>query len=204
MLEEQKEIFSQILHRIKECPKIKSNERLTGFRAIKGHNAKGQGDLMVIGRALNGGGKGFLPQELDEKINVEQIADDIVRQNKLEPRWTTLRWVAEDWQKTEFELREEAQIKRSENFYNPRRSQFWRVIKDVVQSLKVTDTNGNNNWSSYLIWSNLYKISPFNGGNPSGRLMEVQREKCIELLKLEIETWKPKHILMLTGGDWSR
>jgi len=189
VFEKQKEIFSQILNDINQSPWISPEEKLVAFRAIEGNKARR--DLMVVGRALNGGGTVISKEQLGDKLIIQKFADDIVEQKQVPENWISLRWVAEGFINPPKE-------------YNPRKSAFWRVIKEIVESLKIAETNGNDEWSSFLLWSNLYKFSPYDGGNPSGKLMEIQREKCVELLSLEIETWKPKNILMLTGGDWLR
>jgi hypothetical protein len=50
----------------------------------------------------------------------------------------------------------------------------------------------------------LYKVAPTNTGNPTAKLISLQKAKCIDILKEEIVTWKPKRILFLTGMDWAR
>ena len=75
-------------------------------------------------------------------------------------------WVTERWGAT--------------NCYNTKKSAFWRVIKQVTQSL-MADANCKD-WSSRLVWSNLYKVSPGKGGNPGPTLCNVQLCGCKEVL----------------------
>ncbi|KWT90124.1 hypothetical protein [Candidatus Magnetominusculus xianensis] len=72
---------------------------------------------------------------------------------------------------------------------------FWAVIKCVACGLgfKCDD------WYSYIVYSNLYKLSPSGKGNPKGCLKRAQLYDCIKMLKLEIETYKPTHLLFLTN-----
>ena len=56
-------------------------------------------------------------------------------------------------------------------------------------------------WFESIAWSNLYKISP-SMGNPSEKSKSRQKDICLSILKKEIETIKPKHILFETGFDW--
>lgn len=52
------------------------------------------------------------------------------------------------------------------------------------------------------MWTNLYKVAPSEGQNPKTTLIKLQEEKCIEILRKEININKPKHILFLCGLDW--
>ena len=57
-------------------------------------------------------------------------------------------------------------------------------------------------WPTHLVWSNLYKVSPY-GKNPGAPLQRAQRDGCQRLLNLEIGTFRPKRVLFLTGWDWA-
>ena len=83
------------------------------------------------------------------------------------------------------------------NGYNTRKSAFWRLIK------KVTEGYYPEKWYSHIAWTNLYKIAPWKGGNPNGKLQKAQRKYCFELLKKEIEILSPKYVIFLTSG-WER
>ena len=54
-------------------------------------------------------------------------------------------------------------------------------------------------WMENIAWSNLCKLSPKKGGNPGKKLQEAQRDICREILQCEIDTYKPTHILFVTG-----
>jgi hypothetical protein len=82
--------------------------------------------------------------------------------------------------------------------YNTRKSAFWRVVK------RVSETFYPKNWYDNVAWTNLYKIAPFSGGNPNGKLQKAQREYCFSILKKEIEILTPQYVIMLTSGwEWS-
>jgi hypothetical protein len=87
--------------------------------------------------------------------------------------------------------------------YNTRKSAFWRVIRATVGRLGVADI-GAPTWPSFIAWSNLYKISPGAGGNPSSALADAQLAKCIEILRTEIQAWAPRRVLFLTGQWWAK
>ena len=57
------------------------------------------------------------------------------------------------------------------------RSAFFRVAKKLLSELEIVDEH-NEDWASFLVWSNLYKITPFHGGNPGERMAQVQ-EPCL-------------------------
>jgi len=41
-----------------------------------------------------------------------------------------------------------------------------------------------------------------NGGNPNYTLKMFQLNYCKEILRIEIELCKPRHIMFVTGEDW--
>lgn len=91
------------------------------------------------------------------------------------------------------------------------KAQIWSYPKEVwcILAAKhgVTDVSSLNAWKKRwydnIVWDNLYKIAPQNGGNPSDQLRKVQFEASAELLSAEIEYFNPTHILFATNYiDW--
>ncbi len=82
----------------------------------------------------------------------------------------------------------------NKNGYNTKKSAFWRVIK------KITEQYYPSEWYSNIAWTNLYKISPWEGGNPNSELIKKQEKYCIEILKSEINAISPKFVIFLTSG----
>lgn len=81
--------------------------------------------------------------------------------------------------------------------YNTRKSAFWRLIK------KVAETYYPEKWYSNIAWTNLYKVAPWEGGNPNGKLQNTQRKHCFDILKKEIEILNPNYVILLTSGwEW--
>lgn len=78
---------------------------------------------------------------------------------------------------------------------NCNRRPFLRVMKKVSSNLE-----GSDNWSSKIVWSNLYKFAP-DGGNPKGNLAYYQAENCWIILDEEISYFRPKCVIFLTS-DW--
>lgn len=79
---------------------------------------------------------------------------------------------------------------------------FWGYSKEIWDALYGAATSWQERWYQKIVWTNLYKIAPRKGGNPSEAWQKMQREVCVELLHAEIEFFNPTHILFMTGTDW--
>ena len=75
------------------------------------------------------------------------------------------------------------------------KSKFLKFIRYVCKQNNIDVSN--NDWVNNIAWSNLYKMSYVNGGNPK-RLYDVQKEICDNLLQNEIKYIKPKAICFIT------
>lgn len=82
--------------------------------------------------------------------------------------------------------------------YNTKSSAFWRVIKAVSSHFYP------NNWSSCVAWSDVCKVAPFEGGNPSDSLYYAQIEDCEEIFKAEVKALSPKVVIFFTGYSWAK
>lgn len=189
-LEELKELHVKMLEeenrtdKEKIFNKIKAGE-LTFAHYKEGKEfCKGKYKLMYIGRALNGWGKisGNTAEEVYE--NAHSIVANA-------------------------ENKSEKCIRNFGGYIN--RSAFWQLCKLILKkSGECTDEEfiiANNErdkifWDDRIVWSNLYKIAPVNGGNPNYGVIKATVEDCIEILKKEIEIVEPKHIVMVTDEWW--
>jgi len=160
---------------------------LVTFAAFKG--LAYHGELMVMGRAVNGGWSGCRVDEVGDPVARKEVVDETIGVGRLRDKCPML-WVTEKWGT-------------QSPGYNTKKSAFWRVIRAVVSELAIADVE-DRRWPSSLVWTNLYKLAPEAGGNPSASLCRMQTAECVKLLELEIAEWKPKRILMLTGLDWGR
>lgn len=160
--------------------------QLTGFSYMVGDLYKG--DLFVVGRSVNGWTDGYLPEELLLKKNQDNFLNSIITSTENKES-CPMNWIIDAWGT-------------NKHHYNTKRSAFWRVIRKLIVYLSITSAESEN-WSSYLSWSNLYKISPCNGGNPANYLCSLQFDICYEILLLELYNLMPKKILLLTGWDWA-
>lgn len=80
---------------------------------------------------------------------------------------------------------------------------IWNYPKSIWCRLTGNDAGSawEERWFENIVWSNLYKIAPTLGGNPSEKLKKTEFEACAALLLAEIEQFKPTHILFATGYD---
>lgn len=161
-------------------------DTVTGFLAMIGHEYDGQ--LMVVGRAVNGWTDAVAPKDLQNDGRRREYAEHVyesVTGTECPMCWVTACWGAAKNKK-----------------YNTSRSAFWRVIRAVVSRFNVSDVN-TYKWPSALIWSNLYKVSPAKGGNPSAELRRAQFDGCAQLFRWELQNYRPRRILFLTGRAWA-
>jgi len=182
---EQRRIFnSQVLDPVVQKFRPQ-NQLLSGFMAMEGRDYARSRKLMVVGRAVNSWGDGQTVTQLRDETNCKGFTDSIHEQFT----GCKMAWVAES--------------EGSQDGYNTNKSAFWRVIKRVSKELNLWGENSESDWSSRLVWSNLYKISPQAGGNPSDALCALQERGCIELLRQEIIDYAPERVLFLTGMTWA-
>ncbi len=91
-----------------------------------------------------------------------------------------LKWIKERWIKTD-------------EPWHGSSSAFWRVTRALTEKYHIND------WNEHIAYSNLYKVSPKEGGNPSTTLKKLQHETSQKILKTELEMLKPQVIVMQTG-----
>ena len=164
----------------------KKSYEITGFLAEKGNLYNGE--LMVVGRALNGWVHCKSLSALTDQSECKAYAEKIEERNKSEQG--SLTWLKELWE--------------NPNSYNPKRSAFWRVIRQVVEGLHLMkEGEAASSFTSHIVWSNLYKVGPNERRNPNGKLCEAQLQGCRTLLEHEIKTYKPSRLLLITGWNWA-
>lgn len=144
------------------------------------------GELMVCGRSPNG----FDPVWSSEDVATRAGRSEIVRRvrKRFEPIDCQMRWITDAWK-----------IRGS---YNTVRSAFWRVTLKISSQLEIVPST-DTEWSAPLAWTNLYRLAPSAGGNPSAALQRLQRRLCIDHLRQDLEVARPRRLLLLTGIDWA-
>ncbi|GEO16510.1 hypothetical protein [Microvirga aerophila] len=185
----ERKILSKIATAVGAAAETLQPAPVTGFLSMKGDSY--QGELMWVGRAVNGWTKGWTPMELREPDNVAAFVETVCKSVSGESgkgQTCPMRWVSAFWG--------------NKDSYNTNRSAFWRTARRTIGELKIADVE-QDNWPSHMVWSNLYKVAPEAGWNPNGQLAKVQREKCRELLLHEISALRPKRLVFATGSDWA-
>lgn len=181
----QKEILArEILPAVGAHAARLTKKEIVGFLAMEG--ASYNREMMVVGRAVNDWGNAIDPRQLADPAISEHYAECVF--SSVTSVGCPMSWVIERWQ--------------SSSGYNTRKSAFWRVIRKCVGEFGIADINGEE-WPSFLVWSNLYKIAPAGGGNPGNGLCTAQLDGCLSMFRDEINTFRPKRILLLTGLDWA-
>lgn len=90
------------------------------------------------------------------------------------------------------------------------RSRFFRQIKHIMQELGMSDEKLNwetwyhdtKEWNQKIVWSNLYNIAPRNGGNPESGFIKQGMPQYVEMLKLQIEEFKPDIVICCPLSGW--
>lgn len=170
------ELYREMLMKLADYER---SEGICVFAALKGGNYGGE--LLVIGRAVNGWLVNLAPSDLNDKKKLDEAITALA--DGTDMCWVTKRWGAR-------------------HGYNTKRSAFWRTARAVVGELGVADIK-DNSWPSYISWSNLYKLARRDGGNPPSELIKLQFESCVKILEAEIYSLKPRRILLLTSKGWA-
>jgi len=169
-------LFLELLSNLPNSSVIENG--LTAFSLLKGR--KFNKKLLVIGRAVNGWVINWEKSQSHKKAS--QIINELKNREK-----QFLDWPYNNEGNT--------------NGYNPNRSAFWRVVRKIVLQNKISPNY--ENWSNYIAWTNLYKISNWEGGNPSSSLRNFQFNNVKTILLNDITDCNPLNVLFLTGEGWA-
>ncbi len=129
--------------------------------------------ILVVGRACNG----WVTNSQDIEVLFGSS------ENAIFNREDQMRWVEESAGRNDR--------------YNPNRSSFWRVVRNIAKAFYP------NNWSSHIAWSNVCKVAPYKGGNPNNKLYYTQLECCQKIFETEIRIFSPKVVILFTGEAWA-
>lgn len=174
---------------------------LTSFWPMCGDNFDQK--LMVIGRAINGWRHGWNPADLTVPEKRAQVLEKSRQRSEAPtaPVERPMMWVV---RKTGPSMRVDPKTGAQEKQNNVNQSAFWRVIRAVYTRTVLGGKERPRDWPSYLCWSDLYKISPKSGGNPSSKLRALQRPLAMQLIAEEIAQFAPARVLVLAGENWFR
>lgn len=162
------------------------DRELTCAPHFKGEEFEGSPlNLMIVGRAMNGWETNFSdcnsPEALAESVlQLRQPFEDIVAEEGIPCKG------------------------RSNYFYQ--KSNFWKLTKALLDAYGEARPgiwkDENFPWHQKVVWSNLYKVSPWGQGNPSWAQIKPFMANYIEIIRREIEILSPKHILFITDLNY--
>lgn len=179
------ERYEDVLARLsRRCADLRRS--LCAFWPVRGGAWRDRG-LMVVGRAVNGWGEGELSFEAADMERPEERRELVARARGYSER-RGLGWVAER--------------EGSGGPYDTARSPFWTTARGLLGA--TGGVPGSGPWSAALAWTNLFKVAPMAGGNPTGPLREEQAEPGAALLDAEVRGWRPSAVVCLSGWGFSR
>lgn len=159
---------------------------IVAFFPLEGGNYKHQRELMVVGRSPNGWLDGeYTPSSLTVSAEFDKMWEEVFT-HKYGPE-DPMALIRLDWNRPEAPFC---------------RSAFFRVAKGMMSELNSLNED-DEDWSSYLVWSNLFKIAPWDGGNPKVLMKRAQKPWCYEMLEQELMVYQPKRVLFMTGSSWA-
>ena len=163
--------------------------KLSHFVAVKGKRYQ-PGGLMLVGRCVNG-----WPaiEETDAETFGRRAAALLTAPDKAGPGFTCIqgehgRYCFGD-------------MERPDGRWWLSRSAFWRTARQIWAAVGQRAAD-EDRWFEQIVWSNLFKLAPAEGGNPGGRLIRLQLRSCVDLLLREIELFQPGLLLFVTGAWW--
>ena len=198
------ELYQKLYNKIYPIPNKQFKEtELSNFVAMRGKryneklNKDGVVRLMVVGRAVNGWGKAI------DTTSADTYAKEATKLFKQEDRFQT-EWKMKNGETnpySEYEKTDENNKKIIKE-YHLSKSPFWSGALQVYQELSKKEPHEHTDWYEDIVWNNIYKVAPAEGGNPSTNLIYAQAPTCVELLKEEIKLLKPTHVLLVIDKSW--
>jgi hypothetical protein len=190
---------------LSDClPALEQGTKYCAFAARKGH--QWPGDVMFCGRALNGWLDPFELEDLGTELARLRVAEAIIA--------SSTRSICEGDDKM---LEDPAcvglddpmhWVNHTRNISNrgyrkgsvATSSAYWRLIGKLLPELRQSNQmcDGLGCWATSVAWSNLYKLAPWAGGNPFGRLATAQFASCFEILVQELIALRPRCVVFLT------
>lgn len=181
---------------IKEVTEFNSNEnnkdKLTICPAMAGSE---NAEIMIVGRAINGWCS--IKQVCTDSTRSieEQTLEMVNRCSKCNLDWVVGKNYYTKCQKNNCPYAKDKDNKDRRKKNKP----FWQFAKFIVNKY-FKETNKEykeEEWQKEIIWTNLYKASYENGGNPK-KFYDQQVKICDQILKREIELYQPKIIFFIT------
>lgn len=132
--------------------------------------------VMIVGRAVNG-----WQEDFGDCSTLEATVDSVITQNNCLNKFAS--------KSTEDE---------NGNIYYYAKSPFLRMMRQLVGKF----TGYEENWQQRLVWSNLYKISFREGGNPSWLMLRDDISLYRDLIISEIRQNEPDVVVFVTDENF--
>ena len=130
--------------------------------------------ILFVGRAVNGWEIGFKDGTIDEIV--DQVFESASNMGDIAAG------VVED---------------QNGNQYNYNKSPFFQLCHKLMNLYGLSE-----NWSERMAWTNLYKVAPYEKGNPNNSLIRETLSGCASILRKEISYLRPTHIVFITDAWW--
>ncbi len=184
MNDELKRLYKQLAESVIKYNKGKAeNKQLTICPAIRGSETA---NIMVVGRAINGW------CGIADLNNANQVVDQIENCSNI-----GLDWVCDAL--NSYVNCNKLNCPKAQNGCSkaPQNSPFWKLVKYINNDVNKGE-NKDDAWQENIIWSNLFKASFKDGGNPPNNFYRKQTQLCQKILQKEIEEYKPRYIFFIT------
>lgn len=165
------------------------------FAGMKGRQYDKQDRLrlMLVGRSTNGWPS--VSEGLDSKSFGKRMEDIF-----LDRKHVSFDWIHNvPSSPGVFTNGEEYSLGRSD-FWNYT-GELWRQLNTRLNKPAIDLAEYNYRWFEFITWTNLYKVTE-QGKTPGLRMTRLQLPECMEILKEEIDTWKPNLMLIETDESW--
>ncbi len=170
-----------------------------------GYKEQRKGTFLFYGQAVNGWPAAFSVNNSTNEFK-KLIDHSLFYSNHHHSKHSPLDWVKIRWCKSYFNSCEkEIQDYYKHSTYYAYRSFFWNVVYKVIcDHCKFENGRKSIEWTSKMVWSNLYKIAPSEGANPDGTEQAFQQKGALELFQIELEELKPDYCIFLTNYHWAK
>jgi hypothetical protein len=185
-------------------PSMKLTEYYCATRALVGPRWK-QGGTAYYGRVQNSWPVVFRPEDLPEKDHRLKLLESVFNAGTEQTLCDLGGPERENMYTAEEQLGVECQEPHSmhwvehpfrwgakqRRYCNTTLTRFWGTVK------RIACLESSEDWTSGLMWSNLYKLAP-KVWNPDSRLANEQRPFCLELMLAEFRQYLPRNVVMMS------
>lgn len=96
----------------------------------------------------------------------------------------------------------EAEISDNLDWLKSKELKYTPYIRLEKMAAEYLNPNLSGHWADFIAYSNLFKFISSRGGNPSAGLVRAQTNSGMaDILRIELETLNPTHILLIVGED---